>query len=100
MSIISKPKPKTSEKQFRLSLSSAGMDKELIDDLVRKAQLAGTVTTTSRGKLDTLKTSFPEFAEICEQLEVFELENKEEIDRIMVENGFPPVSKMSINVAK
>ena len=100
MSIITKPKPKTSEKQFRLSLSSAGMYKELIDDLVRKAQLAGTVTTTSRGKLDVLRANFPEFAEICEQLEVFEAENKAEIDRIMIENGFPPVSKMSINVAK
>jgi len=100
MSIIKKPKPKTSEKQFRLSLSSAGMDKELIDDLVKKAQKAGTVTTTSRGKLETLRNSFPEFAEICERLERFEAENKEEIDRIMVEEKFPPVAKMSINIAK
>ena len=100
MSIIKKPKPKTREKQFRLSLSSAGMDKEMIDNLVRKAQKAGTVTTTSRGKLDVLRANFPEFAEICERLERFEAENKEEIDRIMTDNGFPTVSKMSVNVAK
>ena len=91
---------KTSEKQFRLSLQSAGLDKDQIDMLTKNAQRAGTVTTTSRGKLDTLRNSFPEFAEICEQLEVFELENKEEIDRILVENGFPPLAKMSINIAK
>ena len=100
MSIIKKPKAKTSEKQFRLSLSSAGIDKELIDDLVKKAQNAGTVTTTSRGKLDVLRASFPEFAKICEQLEHFEAENKEEIDKIMIREGLPLVAKMSINVAK
>ena len=91
---------KTSEKQFRLSLQSAGLDKEQIDTLTKNAQRAGTVTTTSRGKLDVLRARFPEFAEICEQLERFEAENKEEIDRIMTENGFPSVAKMSINVAK
>ena len=63
MSIISKPKPKISEKQFRLSLSSVDMDKEVIDELVRKAQLAGTVTSTSRGKLDVLKANFPALIE-------------------------------------
>ena len=91
---------KTSEKQFRLSLQSAGLDKDQIDMLTKNAQRAGTVTTTSRGKLDVLKNNFPEFTEICERLERFEAENKKEIDTFMTDNGFPPVAKMSINVAK
>ena len=91
---------KTSEKQFRLSLKSAGLDKEQIDILTLNAQKANTVTTTSRGKLDVLKNNFPEFTEICERLERFEAENKKEIDTFMTVNGFPPVAKMSINVAK
>ena len=91
---------KTSEKQFRFSLQSAGLDKDQIDMLTKNAQRAGTVTSTSRGKLDVLKNRFPEFAEICERLERFESENTMEIDEVMIENGFPSVAKMSINVAK
>ena len=90
---------KTSEKQFRRSLKSAGLDKEQIDILTLNAQKANTVTT-SRGKIDVLRANFSEFNEICEELERFEAENKEYIDGLMIENGFPPVAKMSINVAK
>ena len=91
---------KTSEKQFRRSLKSAGLDKEQIDILTLNAQKANTVTTSSRGKLEALRTNFPEFNKICEELERFEAENKVAIDDLMIEEGFPLVAKISINIAK
>ena len=100
MSRKTKAKPKTSEKQFRFTLQSAGVEPAEIDRLTLIAQQNGTVTTGSRGKLEALKTRFPEFLEICLMLERFEEENKTEIDELMIENDFPPVAKMSVNVAK
>ena len=91
---------KTSEKQFRLSLKSAWLDKEQIDILTLNAHKANTVSTSSRGKLEALRTNFPEFNELCEKLERFEAENKVAIDDLMIEEGFPLVAKISINIAK
>ena len=92
---------KLNRKQFRETLEASGtLDKNAIDAIIANGVASGTVTSASRGKIDVLRSNFPEFNEICEQLEVFETTMKDEINECMDREGFPRVSKMSVNVAK
>ena len=92
---------KLNRKQFRKTLEASGtLDKNAIDVIIANGIASGTVTSASRGKIDVLRSNFPEFNEICEHLEVFEATMKDEINECMDREGFPRVSKMSVNVAK
>ena len=44
--------------------------------------------------------NFPEFAEIKTKLDEFHTTNKDKVDEVMTENGFEPVTKISLNIAK
>jgi len=88
------------QKQLRATLIASGLDTVKVEAIVADGIKAGTVSSATRGKIDVLRSNFPEFNEICEQLEVFETTMRDEINECMEKNGFPRVSKMSVNVAK
>ena len=60
----------------------------------------GVASASKRGKLDILCDNFPEFAEIKTKLDEFHTTNKDRIDEVMKDNGFEPVTKISLNIAK
>ena len=88
------------QKQLRATLIASGLDTVKVEEIVADGIKAGTVSSATRGKIDVLRSNFPEFNEICDMLERFETMRKKEVNECMEINGFPRVSKMSVNVAK
>ena len=60
----------------------------------------GVASASKRGKIDVLCDKFPEFAEIKTRLDEFHTTNKDKVDEVMTDNGFEPVTKISLNIAK
>ena len=60
----------------------------------------GVASASKRGKLDVLCDNFPEFAELKTKLDEFHTTYQDEIDEVMTSNGFEPVAKISLNIAK
>ena len=60
----------------------------------------GVASASKRGKIDVMCDNFPEFAEIKTKLDEFHTTHKDEVNEVMTDNGFEPVTKISLNIAK
>tara|TARA_R100001082_G_scaffold68147_1_gene38612 strand:+ start:2166 stop:2435 length:270 start_codon:yes stop_codon:yes gene_type:complete len=87
---------KISNKQLREMLA-LGL---ITEDKFQESITLGVASASKRGKLDVLCDNFPEFAEIKTKLDEFHTTNQDRIDEVMSNNGFEPVSKISLNIAK
>ena len=91
---------KLSVAKYRATLASSGLDHDTIETLVKTAQANGTVTETSRGKIDLLRDNFPKFKEIETMLNEFIATEKDGINQIFVDNGHDKLNKISFNISK
>ena len=96
----SKKMSKISNTAFRASLMASGLDNETVEKLVNNAVKAGTVSGTSRGKIDVLVATSERFRAVKRELEMIMLEEGEMLDKALEKAGHPPIKKLSINVAK
>jgi ABC-type uncharacterized transport system YnjBCD substrate-binding protein len=91
---------KLSVSKYRATLKSSGLDHDTIETLVKTAQANGTVTETSRGKIDLLRDNFPKFKEIETMLNEFVATEKDGINQVFVDNGHDKLNKISFNISK
>lgn len=87
---------KISNKQLREMLN-LGL---ITEDKFQETIALGVASGAKRGKIDVLCDNFSEFAEIKTRLDEFYATNQDAIDDVMEDNGFEPVTKISLNIAK
>ena len=91
---------KLSVSKYRATLKSSGLDQDTIDTIVKNAQANGTVTETSRGKIDLLRDNFPKFKEIETMIDEFVSTEIDNINQVFVDGGHEKLKKITLNVTK
>ena len=87
---------KISNKQLREMLNLGLITEEKFQETIA----LGVASASKRGKIDVLCDNFSEFAEIKTRLDEFYATNQADINAVMSDNGFEPVTKISLNIAK